>query len=177
MRASLQLRGAPLVVACAILLATAGPGAQRRNRGDNASFGAPVATNTIAGNPEAYDGKLVTVSAGVEQVLSKTVFVVDQRRAVGGREVKSIGAPTLVIAPALAGALDQKHYLLLRGQILTFDAASIEGLVPGYTLDLSPELGARYQGQPVLLATSVLDSTSTELVKQPVAAGPATAGR
>jgi hypothetical protein len=41
-------------------------------------------------------------------------------------------------------------------------------VAPGYDLDLAPELGARYQGQPVLFATSVINSTYVELAKKPV---------
>jgi hypothetical protein len=67
--------GAPLALAAVMLMVmSAAPRAQRgRNRGD-ANQGVPVATNTIQQHPDAYDGKQVTISAGVEQVLSKTAF-------------------------------------------------------------------------------------------------------
>ncbi len=117
--------GVCLVAAGTILTMTmAAPSAQRR-RADNASEGIPVATNVIVQNPDAYYGKLVTVSAGVDQILSKTAFVIDQRKAAGAREVKAIGAPILVIAPYLTGPLDQKTYLLMRGQVVKFDPAAI----------------------------------------------------
>jgi cytochrome c556 len=161
---------------CVVCLAAAGtiltmtmaaPGAQRR-RADNASEGMPVATNVIVQNPDAYFGKLITVSAGVDQILSKTAFVVDQRKAVGAREVKAIGTPILVIAPYLTGPLDQKTYLLIHGQIVKFDQAAIARLEPAYTIDLAPEVGAKYQGQPVLVATSVINAAFTELAKKPL---------
>ena len=147
--------------------------AQRRNRGDNSSFGAPVATNTILANPDAYKGKPVTMSAGVEQVLSKTAFVIDQRRAVSATAVKATGKPMLVIAPYLTGAVDEKQYLLMRGQVVTFDQATVAQMAADYTLDLAPEISAKYQGLPVLVATSVLDSKYTELARNPAPPAPA----
>ena len=161
-----RLAGPALVVG-ALLLATALPGAQRRRGGGDADAGAPVATNTILSRPDLYYGKAVTVSAGVAQVLSATAFLVDQRKAAGDKGVVAVGQPILVIAPTLTGPIDQSHYLLLKGQLAKFEPAALTQLAPGYQLDLTPELRARYQGQPVLLATSVLDSTYRELAKKP----------
>jgi len=160
--------GVCLVTAGTILTMTmAAPGAQRR-RADTASEGMPVATNVIVQNPDAYYGKLVTVSAGVDQILSKTAFVIDQRKAVGANEVKTIGAPILVIAPYLTGPIDQKTYLLMRGQIVRFDPAAVARVEPGYEIDFAPEVGAKYQGQPVLVAMSVVNAAFTELAKKPL---------
>lgn len=122
-----------------------------------------MATNTILQNPDAYYGKLVTVSAGVEQVLSKTAFLVDQRRMSGPRQVSAVGAPILVIAPYLTAALVPPQYLLLRGEMVKLDSAALARVAAGYALDLSPEMSAKYQGQPALVATSVIDSRSSEL--------------
>ena len=160
--------GAYLAVAGSILIATmAAPGAQR-TRPDNDGQGAPVATNRIAQNPDAYYGKLITVSAGVEQVLSKTAFLVDQqRKVVGNMEVQAVGKPVLVIAPYLSGRLDQKSYLWVRGELVKFDATAIARVAPDYRIDLPPEVAAKYQGQPVLLANSVMNSTHVELGKKP----------
>jgi hypothetical protein len=156
-----------LALVCVLLCASGSSTAQRRNRTDTASFGIPTATNAIVENPAAFEGKLVTVSAGVEQVFSKTVFLVDQRKAVGASEVKAIGKPIMVIAPALAAGLDGQHYLLIRGTVVTFDPAAITGAAPGYTLDLPLEARARFEGTPVLVASSVVDSTFTELAPGP----------
>jgi len=157
------------MLASAVLLATTATVSTQRRRGnDNASFGTPVATNTILEDPDAYVGKAVTVTAGLEQVLSKTAFVVDQRKVVSATQVKAIGHPLLVIAPYLNAPLDPKHYLLVRGQVVKFDPAAIAKAAPDYTLDLSPEACAKYQGQPMLLALGVIDSTYTDLGKKPI---------
>ena len=159
--ASLVLAGA--LVATAI----ATPAAQRRSRGDNSTHGAPVATNTIALTPDRFYGKLVTVSAAVDEMLSKTVFVIDQRKAAGAKEVKAVGSPLLVIAPQLMAALEQNRYFLVRGEVVKFSVDALAKTAAGYTLDLAPETSAKYEGQPVLVASSILDSKYAELVKQP----------
>jgi hypothetical protein len=147
---------------------TATPDAQQRRRGnENASQGAPVATNTIRQTPDAYYGKPVTVTAAIEAVLSKTAFVLDQRRAVSATAVNAVGQPLLVIAPTLNAPLDPKHYLMVRGQVVKFDPDAIARLAPEYTLDLPP--GGEFLGQPVLLATAVIDSTYKDLAKKPEA--------
>ena len=82
MRRPIAFRVLSLAAVGTIVAATiAVPSAQRRGRADNAAQGVPVATNTIVEAPDRYYGKLVTVSAGVEEMLSKTTFLLDQRRA------------------------------------------------------------------------------------------------
>jgi len=159
--------GAALAVVGALLLASDVVLDAQRRRADNASQGAPVATNTIVGNPEAYYGKLVTVSAGVEQVLSKTIFVVDQRKAAGATQVTSVGTPVLVVAPYLASPLSEDKYLLIRGQVVKLAPEALARAAADYTLDIAPEVLAAYQGQPVLVATSVIDSKYKELSMKP----------
>jgi hypothetical protein len=160
----------PFALAGATLIAmSASPSAQRgRGGGGTAANGVPVATNTILEHPEAYYGKQVTISAGVEQVLSKTAFFIDQWKASGPSEVKSIGKPILVIAPYLSASITQRHYLMVRGELVKFDPAAITRVAADYKLDLAPEVAARYQGQPVLVATSVINSTYAELARKPV---------
>ena len=107
-RHTMMTCGVSLLVAGTLLIVTvASPSAQRR--ADNASFGAPVATNTILQNPDEYYGKVVTISAGVEGILSKSAFVVDQRKAAGAGAMKAIGKPMLVLAPYLTVPLDKQE--------------------------------------------------------------------
>ena len=155
------------VAGAAIVATVATTSAQRRRGNDNTAQGAPVATNTIVHSPDFYYGKLVTVSAGIEHVLSKTAFVLDQRKAVSTSAVRSIGSPLLVIAPTLSGTPDPKHYVMVRGQVIKFGSDAIARVAAGYTLDLSPEVEAKFQGQPALVATAVIDSTYTDLAKKP----------
>jgi len=81
------IAAARLLIGVWLLLAIATVHTQQRRRGnDNASFGTPVATNMILEDPDTYLGKAVTVTAGLDQVLSKTAFVVDQRKAVSATQ-------------------------------------------------------------------------------------------
>jgi cytochrome c556 len=172
---SFRIGGRPVAMTRAVAAAatvltvlSAVPSAQRRGGGREGNTGAPIATNTIMQNPDAYVGKPVTISAAVVRILSKTAFVVDQRKAVSATEVQAIGQPLLVIAPYLIGDIAPHEYLLLRGDVLKFDPAAMARAAADYHLDLEPEIGASYLGQPVLLATSVIDSKFVELGKKPV---------
>ena len=141
---------------------------ERRAAATTRHQGVPVATNTIVAEPDAYYGKLVTVSAGVEQMLSKTTFLVDQWKAAGPNEVLPIGKPILVIAPYLTASARSEALPVDARQIVKFDPAAIARVAADYKLDLAPEIGAKYLGQPVLVATSVLNSTYVELARKPI---------
>jgi cytochrome c556 len=153
---------------CVVLSAGVSAQRGRRGGGGNANAGLPVATNAILRNPTAYYGKQITVSAGVDRMLTKTAFLVDQWKMTGPKEVRPIGMPVLVIAPYLTNALDQRNYLIVRGELLRFDTAALARVASEYKLDLGPELWEEFQGQPILLAASVLNSTYTELSKKPI---------
>jgi hypothetical protein len=58
----------------------------------------------------------------------------------------------------------------MKGEIVKFDPPTMAKLVSDYELDLAPEIGMKFAGQPVLVATSVLDSRYTELAKKPIPA-------
>ncbi len=92
---------------------------------DNSTFGAPVATNTIVDAPDQYFGKLVTITAGVERMVSKTTFLMDQQKMAGPKDVKGVGKPILVIAPYLTSSLDQKKYFLVRGQVVKLEPSAL----------------------------------------------------
>jgi len=169
-RRSSSVVSAGAAIAAALLAAVAIAEAQRRGGRDNSAQGLPVATNTILASPDTYYGKLVTVSAGVDSMLSKTVFLVDQWKAAGTEEAVPIGKPILVIAPYLNAALEHRNYFLLRGQVVKFDPATLSAVASGYTLDLPPEMQTKYLGQPALVATSIVSSTSVELGRKPLMA-------
>jgi hypothetical protein len=153
-----------------IIVLSVAPSAQRGRRGGggNAAAGLPVATNTILKNPAAYYGKQITISAGVDHMLTKTAFLVDQWKMTGPNAVAPIGQPVLVVAPYLTASLDQRNYLLVRGELVKLDTAALARVASEYKLDLGPDLWAEYQGQPMLLAASVINSTYTEMAKKPV---------
>jgi hypothetical protein len=168
MQASKRIfRGVNVAAAVALFLAGSAATDAQRRRNDNSAMGIPVATTSLVRTPEAYYDKLVTISAGVERVISKTIFVVDQRKATGPAAVAPIGAPVLVVAPFLDSQLKLNSYLQIKGQLMTFGAASFNRLATSYAPDIGAEEEAAYHGQPVLVASSVLDSTYKELALRP----------
>lgn len=162
------MRSAGLAAAVMIAaLATSTPGAQGRRSGAG-TLTVPVTADVVLSKPEAYFGQLVTLSSGVDQILSKTAFTVDQRRVTpGSKEVIKLGRPLLVIAPTLVSPLAVNSYLTIVGEVVKFDPGEISSKAKDYHLDLLPDVVASYQGQPVLLATTVLSSTSVELTRKP----------
>jgi hypothetical protein len=73
----------------------------------------------------------------------------------------------LVVAPFLDSPLKPNSYLQIKGQLVKFGAASFSRLATAYTPDIGAEEEAAYTGQPVLIASSVLDSTFKELALRP----------
>ena len=155
--------------AIALVIAAAAPSAQRRRAAEPNPV-LPVATDVVAANPEAFYGKPLTLSAAVEEVLSKTAFTVDQRRVVDGTHIRSVGKPILVIAPTLSGPLDRKNYMLFVGELMKFDPAAVAQKAKDYSVDLTPDLIAKYQGRPVLVASAVLDTQYVDVTKRALTA-------
>src|SRR5689334_11981982 len=64
----------------------------------------PVAASTVVNNPDPYIGEYVSLTAAVEQTLTKSIFSVDQDRTKSEKEV-------LVIAPTLSGTVEPNAYV------------------------------------------------------------------
>jgi len=122
----------------------------------------PLAASTLAKSPQTYYGEMVTVTAAVEQNLSKTSFSIDQDKT------KSTGQEILVVAPTMNGTVDQNTYVTVIGEVMAFDPAEIAKKVKGYTLDLSPEATEKYRGKPVVVATAVVNSAGIDVAKKPI---------
>ena len=120
----------------------------------------PVAANTLAARPDAYYGQTVSITAAVERQLSPTAFVVDQDAA------KTTGQEILVIAPSLTGAIETGKYLTIVGELVKFTAADLTARARGYKPDFAPEIAARYEGRPTIVATVVLTPALVDLAKR-----------
>ena len=125
----------------------------------------PVATNTVTANPDAFYGQAVTVTASVEQVLSKSAFVVDQRR-VGTATLK--GGPTdiLVLVPNIQSPVDLKSYVTVMGEVVKFDPAEVAKKAKDYKLDLPADALSKYTGRPAVIATSVINDKFIDVAKR-----------
>lgn len=119
----------------------------------------PMTASTIARNPAAHMGTVVSMMAAVEAQLSKTVFTVDQDQAKTGQEI-------LIIAPTLQTPPQANAYVTIQGEVFTFDPAEVAKKARNYTLDLSPELIAKYQGRPAVLATAVVTPALVDVAKR-----------
>jgi len=120
----------------------------------------PLAASTVAENPDPYYGEYVTVTAAVEQILSRTSFSIDQDAT------KSTGKEVLVIAPNMNGKVDPNAYVTVIGELVKFDPAEIAKKTKNYTLDLPADAAAKFQGKPVVIATSVINSAFVDVAKR-----------
>jgi hypothetical protein len=147
--------------ALAALMVTIGARAQQAPPAPAARPTIPVAASSIVLAPDRYVGEMVSMMAAVERSLTRTTFLVDQDKA------KSTGKDVLVIAPTLTAEVELNSYVTVVGEVVRFDPADIARRVKDYTLDLPADAVEKYRGQPVVLATAVIDSKLTDIAKRP----------
>ena len=120
----------------------------------------PLAASTVATNPDPYYGEYVTLTASVDQILSRSAFLVDQDPA------KSTGKDVLVIVPTMNGKVEQNAYVTVIGQLIKYDPAEVSKKAKDYKPDLTPELESKYVGKPAVIATSVINSAFIDVAKR-----------
>jgi cytochrome c556 len=119
----------------------------------------PVAASTVVANPDPYIGEYVSLTAPVEQSLTKSTFSVDQDKSKPDKDI-------LIIAPTLTGTVTPNAYVTVLGELVKFDPDDIKKKTKNYTLDLSPDLIAKYKGKPAIVATAVVvNSTGVDIAK------------
>jgi hypothetical protein len=121
----------------------------------------PVAASTLAKDPQPFYGEVVSVTAAVEQTFSPSAFSVDQDRT-----KSSTGQDVLVVAPTLTAVVDANTYVTVVGEVVRFDPAEIARRAKDYTLDLAPDVVAKYQGRPAILATAVVNAAMVDLARR-----------
>jgi cytochrome c556 len=119
----------------------------------------PLAASTLATHPDTYYGESVTITAPVDQSVGTMAFSLNQDPA------KNAGKDILVLAPRLNSPVDPKAYVTVIGEVVKMDAAEI-GKKKEYAGALSPEVAAKFQGKPVVLATAVITSGGIDLAKR-----------
>ena len=166
-------RGVALAAAATTLVASLVTLRAQQGAGASASAPAkptvPVSANSVTANPDAYYGESVTMTAAVEQIFSRSAFAVGQR-TIGGaaqRVTKTLGTDVLVLAPTLQAPVDLNAYVTVMGELVRFDPAEIARKAKGYTLDLAPDIVAKYGGRPAVLATAVINKAMVDLAKRP----------
>lgn len=122
----------------------------------------PTAVNSIVANPSQYIGRPVSVTVSVATLLTATAFTIDQNHNIAQGEILVI-APTLVKVPAADA------YVTVIGDLVAFDPADIATRFATYKLELSPEVIAKFRGKPAIIATAIVSSSFTDLMKRPPA--------
>ncbi|TAK19423.1 MAG: hypothetical protein EPO35_00165 [Acidobacteria bacterium] len=120
----------------------------------------PTAVSSIVANPAAYTGKVVSVTASVERMVTPTAFIVDQNRTAAQGEI-------LVIAPALYKTPSADAYITVVGELVSFDPAEIAKRLPAYKLDVPDDVVTKFRGKPAILATALVASDFKDLTKRP----------
>jgi cytochrome c556 len=121
----------------------------------------PAAVTTLLARPEVFIGEQVTLTAAVERVLSPTAFLIDQDKAA------SSGKDLLVVTPNLYGAVDINTYVTVIGEVVRWDPEAVAAKLKEKKIAaMVPELAAKYRGQPVVLATSVISPAFVDLTKR-----------
>ena len=126
----------------------------------------PLATNTIAANPDAYYGQAVTITASVEEILSRTSFTIDQRRVGDAAMAKHAPTDVLVLVPNIQRPVDLKSYVTVMGELMKFDPAEVAKKAKDYKIDLPADAATKFAGRPVLIATSVINDKFDDVAKR-----------
>jgi hypothetical protein len=148
-------------VTAAVLTATIATRAQQGGAPAQRAL-VPVTAASVALNPDPFYGETVSMTATVEQVLTKTTFSVDQDKT------KSTGKEVLVIAPTLYGEVAMNTYVSVVGEVVKFDPAEIAKKAKNYTLDLPADVIEKFRGKPAVIATSVIAPDLADLTKRPM---------
>jgi cytochrome c556 len=120
----------------------------------------PLAASTLASNPAAYYGEQVSLVGAVDQIVSKTAFVVDQDKT------KSTGKEVLVLAPRMNQPIDANTYVTVIGEVVRFDPEALATRLKEYKPDLAADVAASYVGKPAVIATNVIDASGTDLARR-----------
>jgi hypothetical protein len=162
-RATNRFAALGLAVAAIALVAVT---ALRAQQGGGAGGGAaprpmiPMTAASIVLNPDAHFGENVSMMAAVEAIVSKTAFTVDQDKT------KATGKDVLVIAPNLQTLPAPNSYVTVQGEVFRFDLGEIAKRAPKYVLDIPPDVIAKFQGKPAVLATGVITAALLDIAKK-----------
>ena len=119
----------------------------------------PASASSIAAKPENFYGQVVSIYATVEQSIAPTAFSVDQDKT------KSTGQELVVLATRLHEPVQPNTYITVIGEVVHADAGEIAKKARPGTPPLPADLLAKYQGKPVILATSVINGAFTDLAR------------
>ncbi|MBE9048383.1 hypothetical protein IQ255_29025 [Pleurocapsales cyanobacterium LEGE 10410] len=110
-----------------------------------------VATAEITENIDSFIGQSILVRNDVLEAIDETGFILDKDRALDGETILVIN--TSATSLMLLG--DRTPEVLVNGQVKRLSLSNIK---QEYSLNLDPSLYARYEGKPVIIATTLIYS-------------------
>lgn len=119
----------------------------------------PVTAASLVAQPDRYVGLVVAVYGTVDAPLGATAFSMDQDPK------RSAMNDVLVIAPNLTAHAKMGEYVTVVGEVMKFDLATLAAKAPKYVVSLPPGGEMRYAGKVMVLASSVVDGSMTDLAK------------
>jgi hypothetical protein len=147
------------LAACASLMATVATRAQRGGGGAAGPPTVPLTASSYLLHPELYLGQQVSMMGTVGRTITKTTFTMAQGKT-------AMKGDVLVVAPTLIEQPDANAYITVVGSAVKFDPADIARRFKDYTLDLPADMIEKYKGQPVVLATSVINNANADIAKR-----------
>lgn len=118
-----------------------------------------VKAANLSRQPGNFLGQQVTVSAFVEQTLGRYAFTLDQKNAATVPDV-------LVLVPEAVRAPKEGQEVTVTGSVRIFTEKKFARAYPWFANDVArPDIIARVQNRPVIIATSVRTQNGEELAQ------------
>jgi lipid-binding SYLF domain-containing protein len=140
------------------------PPADQAGWGTRRTVSERVNLAAIIEDPDAFEGRSVTITAPVEAVFSPTLFSVDDDPA------RSTRRDVIVINPQPVDQVTRDGTVVITGIVYRFDRRDLERRLVGWRWDVSDEVLRSFDDRPVIVADSIR-STGRELVSPTGARG------
>ena len=117
----------------------------------------PVAASSVAARPDQWVGEYVAMTGIVEASLGTMAFTVDQDKTKAAPDV-------LVLAHRMSDPVAPNTYVTVIGLLMKYDPADVAARSKAHAHDLGAD-AAKYEGKPVVLATSVVNDRMLDLAR------------
>ena len=117
----------------------------------------PVAASSVAAKPDQWLGEYVAMTGIVEASLGQMAFTVDQDKTKAAPEV-------LVLSHRMSDPVVPNTYVTVIGLLMKYDPADVAAKSKAHAHDLGAN-AAKYEGKPVVLATSVVNDKMLDLAR------------
>ena len=118
----------------------------------------PVAASSVAAKPDQWIGEYVAMTGVVDASLGRMAFSVDQDKTKSAPDV-------LVLSHRMSDPVTPNTYVTVIGLLMKYDAADVAAKSKAHAHALPPEVAAKFNGKPVVLATSVVNDKMLDLAR------------